>query len=261
MGLCRLTSKIGTTNFGNVPAFNEFQAPTKIPFSQLSNFSGREDVLADLKRVLNPQLSGGGCSHHRVTVVLNGMGGIGKSQVALEYVYRNAKDYSTVFWVDATNSSTINASGRQIMTTLISHYATKYRSTPDFARIATELGIPGQIDAKGGMIDGPMTKSPWQIVRSWMSKAGNDKWCLIVDGINEPDVAILRDGHAFILYEILPACAHGHVIITSRMRLPGCEYHIEITEMDKESGLKLLVGSKLAGLAEDGRFCALLDTT
>ncbi|MBO0797098.1 MAG: hypothetical protein J2P36_39975 [Ktedonobacteraceae bacterium] len=37
-------------------------------------------------------------------VALHGLGGIGKTQVALEYAYRHALDYRAIFWIEAETS-------------------------------------------------------------------------------------------------------------------------------------------------------------
>jgi hypothetical protein len=41
------------------------------------------------------------------------------------------------------------------METLINHYATKYQSSPDLTRIATELGTPGWFDSSGKLVWNP----------------------------------------------------------------------------------------------------------
>jgi len=40
----------------------------------------------------------------RKTVVLHGLGGMGKSSIALEYSFRYSHLYVAVFWVDVTSS-------------------------------------------------------------------------------------------------------------------------------------------------------------
>ncbi|MFD4786713.1 FxSxx-COOH system tetratricopeptide repeat protein [Streptomyces sp. NPDC058459] len=58
------------------------------------DFSGREDALRQLRTGL---VSG----HPAVIHVLHGMGGIGKTQIALEYAHRFAGQYDLVWWIDA----------------------------------------------------------------------------------------------------------------------------------------------------------------
>ncbi|KAA8893190.1 hypothetical protein FN846DRAFT_980026 [Sphaerosporella brunnea] len=232
-------------------SFKEFQVPLKLPFARLSKFVGREQILAHMDDLFDPKLLANGHPEksRRKMVALHGMGGMGKSHIALEYVYRHAEQYSTVIWVDVTDSSTTNASGRQTLETLIAHYATKYPSAPDFARIATDLGIPGQVDNAGQLINESAAKSPWETVRRWMAKDGNTGWCLIADGANhDRDTVRLRD--------VLPVCGHGHIIVTSRVVVPECDHHIDIPIMDKESGLKFLLGDLFEDASQDAREAA-----
>ncbi|KAA0935953.1 tetratricopeptide repeat protein [Streptomyces apricus] len=74
--------------WGNVPQRNR-------------NFTGRETLLDRLQE----RLLGG------VTAVLpealHGMGGVGKSQIAVEYVYRHSRSYRLVWWVPSDQESQI----------------------------------------------------------------------------------------------------------------------------------------------------------
>ncbi|WP_405474134.1 FxSxx-COOH system tetratricopeptide repeat protein [Streptomyces canus] len=58
------------------------------------DFSGREAEMVQLRTGL---LSG----HQTVVQALHGMGGIGKTQIAVEYAHRFASQYDIVWWVDA----------------------------------------------------------------------------------------------------------------------------------------------------------------
>ncbi|MER6344087.1 FxSxx-COOH system tetratricopeptide repeat protein [Streptomyces sp. NPDC001595] len=59
-----------------------------------ADFSGREAVLVELRE----GLLGG---RDTVAYALHGLGGIGKSQIALEYAHRFADQYDLVWWIDA----------------------------------------------------------------------------------------------------------------------------------------------------------------
>lgn len=82
-------------------------APTERPAERLPliwgdvpqrnpNFTGRQELLERLHRDL---------SHSRQTAVLphalHGMGGVGKSQLAIEYVHRHRSEYDLIWWVSA----------------------------------------------------------------------------------------------------------------------------------------------------------------
>jgi hypothetical protein len=69
------------------------------------NFIGRKDLLDALHATL--------AKSTRISVLphaLQGMGGIGKSQIAVEFVYRYAAEYDLVWWIPSENLSEIQAS-------------------------------------------------------------------------------------------------------------------------------------------------------
>ncbi|WP_203814456.1 FxSxx-COOH system tetratricopeptide repeat protein, partial [Paractinoplanes tereljensis] len=58
------------------------------------NFTGRDDDIARLQRALRER-------GRVAAVAVAGMGGIGKTQLAIEYLYRHATDYDLVWWITA----------------------------------------------------------------------------------------------------------------------------------------------------------------
>ncbi|MEU7425195.1 FxSxx-COOH system tetratricopeptide repeat protein [Streptomyces sp. NPDC040750] len=75
--------------WGNVPPNNP-------------NFVGREDLLAQVREQLVTGDTSAVLPH-----ALHGMGGVGKSQIAIEYVYRYASDYDVVWWIPSEQPTMI----------------------------------------------------------------------------------------------------------------------------------------------------------
>ncbi|KAF2645929.1 hypothetical protein P280DRAFT_442915 [Massarina eburnea CBS 473.64] len=75
------------------------QYVTTIPFPRNKIFSGREDIFLAISKAL--QLSAVDYQDDMRSVVLHGIGGVGKTQTALEYAYRYKSYYSHVFWIKA----------------------------------------------------------------------------------------------------------------------------------------------------------------
>jgi hypothetical protein len=70
-----------------------------VPFLRNHGFVGREEDLAEVHALLQ-----GGQAVAVRPVAASGMGGIGKTQLAVEYAYRYAGEYpGGVFWVNAAN--------------------------------------------------------------------------------------------------------------------------------------------------------------
>jgi len=64
-----------------------------VPHQRNINFTGRKELLKDLHEALT---SGKPAA---LTQALHGLGGVGKTQTAVEYAYRHAKEYDLVWWV------------------------------------------------------------------------------------------------------------------------------------------------------------------
>ncbi|MDV3351271.1 tetratricopeptide repeat protein [Leptothoe sp. LEGE 181152] len=123
-----------------------------IPYQQNSFFTGRKSLLEQLHKQLNQE------TVTAITQVqaISGLGGIGKTQTAVEYAYRYKQHYSYVFWVNADTQSNL---------------------TTDFANLANQLVLP---IAQGTQEE----KIP--AVRAWL--AHNNNWLLIFDNVDTPSL-------------------------------------------------------------------------
>jgi len=74
-----------------------------VPYQRNPLVKGRGDFLSLLKDKLNMELSGK--FNHRVA--LHGLGGVGKTQCALEYVYANKAIYRRIYWISAVNQASM----------------------------------------------------------------------------------------------------------------------------------------------------------
>jgi hypothetical protein len=80
----------------------------QVPYARNPNFVGREYLLEALHEALASGQPGA-----RVQA-LTGLGGVGKTQLALEYAYRYAGDYEAVWWVRAEEPATLAAEYAQL---------------------------------------------------------------------------------------------------------------------------------------------------
>jgi NB-ARC domain len=71
-----------------------------VPYPRNPHFTGRSEVIARLQEELQ---SGQAAA---VTQAIAGLGGIGKTQLALEYCYRQAASYQVVWWIRAESKET-----------------------------------------------------------------------------------------------------------------------------------------------------------
>lgn len=85
-----------------------------VPFPRNPFFTGREAILETLYSQLCPEHT----AALTQSIGLSGLGGVGKTQIALEYAYRYALDYSAVLWVGAETEEQLLADLGYIASTL-----------------------------------------------------------------------------------------------------------------------------------------------
>ena len=87
----------------------KFEEPIKlIPMLPNQDFIGREDFLSILEQRFNEE-------EGRLVYVLHGIDGIGKTEIALQYVKRHINDYNTVIWLEATSIDTLRAECQSVL--------------------------------------------------------------------------------------------------------------------------------------------------
>ncbi|AOS83621.1 hypothetical protein BIU88_05340 [Chlorobaculum limnaeum] len=118
------------------------------------NFSGREKLLLDLRKSLTK-----GQKTALTQQALYGLGGIGKTQLAVEYAYRHSASYEVIWWIRSEEPSTLAS---------------------DYAALALELGLPEKEEANQAMVV--------QAVTRWLER--NNNWLLIFD--NARDAASIK---------------------------------------------------------------------
>ena len=68
-----------------------------LPVARNGRFFGRRDILDDI----DERLQGHGDSQGLKSLAIHGLGGIGKTQIALEYAYSKQSQYDAILWVPA----------------------------------------------------------------------------------------------------------------------------------------------------------------
>ncbi|TDC80217.1 FxSxx-COOH system tetratricopeptide repeat protein [Actinomadura sp. 7K507] len=129
----------------------------------------------------------------------SGMGGEGKSNLAVEYAHRHADDYDLVWWIPAEQTTSARAA---------------------LAQLARQLGMPMSDDIKEN-VDG--------VLRALRTGRPYGRWLLIYDNAQDPDQVV----------PLTPLSVDGagaglgpgrHVLVTSRKR--DWERHASVVDVD-----------------------------
>ena len=180
--------------------------------------------------------------------MLSGIGGIGKTQIAIEYAYRHRHHFNPVFWINARDMHSAQTGYLQFAQRLVHHYAD--RTSLSFTQIANYLGLDGLLNEHGDIKLGE--RPPKLIIdamKEWLGRKQNAHWLLIIDAMDELTSSNVLD--------ILPDTSVGHVIVTTRRKeIIRLGQEIHVGGMPKDDSIKLLFtscGEQLAKLDSQGR--------
>src|SRR5258707_1383169 len=131
-----------------------------VPFTRNPFFTAREEQLAQI----HVQLRSGQSVAIGQVQAISGLGGIGKTQLAVEYAYRHRQEYRAVLWVRADTLETLNGS---------------------YSDIAARLNLPEKDAREQALVV--------QAVKTWLET--HPGWLLILDNLDEPRVLFPLDDH------------------------------------------------------------------
>ncbi|KAF2791049.1 TPR-like protein [Melanomma pulvis-pyrius CBS 109.77] len=212
-----LMEQLKETRIKDAETSRHFHVPTTLS----PRFWGREDGLNAIEIALSPEQK----SHQLRTFALHGMGGVGKTQIALQYANRHRQLYRNIFWVTADNVINMGQS---------------------FREIAKLLGL-SQTEQEMQDTNGCMVK-----VKNWLTEA-SDSWLLIFD--NADNLEVLR--HAW------PTNGEGSVLLTTRdasaVHSPASKgFHVQpFNDTDGSEVLLKLVGLDSASTSNRDKAVAI----
>ncbi|OJJ67032.1 hypothetical protein ASPBRDRAFT_162849 [Aspergillus brasiliensis CBS 101740] len=193
-------------------AWSKYHIPfqlTDVP--AISNFVGRGESLVKLWEILQPN-----AVMTRKAVVLYGMGGLGKTQLAAQFARMHKQDFTSIFWLHGKDETTLNASFADFVARVQGLAAMKGTDHPP-TREGPDAGAKRALE--------------------WLSEKDNTGWLLIYDDVEACDIE-----------RWLPTADHGSIIITTRSQQvagTGMLAH-PLKPLPFEEALQLLVGE--AGL-------------
>ncbi|WP_082157645.1 FxSxx-COOH system tetratricopeptide repeat protein [Lentzea aerocolonigenes] len=160
------------------------------------NFTGRRELLEQL----GERLTRGGTTAV-LPAALHGMGGVGKTQMATEYIYRHSQDYDVIWWIEAARPTQIRAS---------------------LTELARRLGLPGAAESNTAV---PAVREALRLGRPFR------RWLLVFDAAESPEEVL----------PFIPTSGPGEVLITScNPGWTGAATSVELGVFERDESIELL---------------------
>ena len=189
----------------------------------VNDFVGRKDELEEMSLCLQNEAS----PKARI-VVLHGMGGIGKTQLASTYLNQIGSNYSARFFVSGSSRSSF---------------------IDDFLRIAEDASLP-QVSGKDVHA---RIKDIWR----WLNLPHNNRWLIVLDSVDDPG----NGPTAFDINDFVRNAKQGSLIVTTRLRslaLHAKHLLLEVKPFDDESSMAILENNAGRPLSHGKSFLFLL---
>ncbi|KAL4972232.1 hypothetical protein BDW66DRAFT_164314 [Aspergillus desertorum] len=169
---------------------NKFQIPLDLSaVPAIEEFIGREEELNCLWDYLQPAIS-----QTRKVAVLHGLGGIGKTQLAIHFARKHKNEFTAIFWLNGKDQSALVSS----LSSCLSQ-------------------IPGQPIEDQAVNEEEAVQRANQVLQ-WLARPGNTRWLIIFDNIDQYS-PIQGHGHCgYDVYGFFPKADHGSIMITSRLQ-------------------------------------------
>jgi predicted ATP-dependent serine protease len=184
-------------------------------------FVGRAKQLEDMNKLLENRTG----TSRRQILVLQGLGGIGKTQLAIEYAVQNQQTYTAVLWANGKTVSALRLS---------------------LAQMAEQISLLHVLDPIGKLKKGEVgLDEAIDAVTAWFEAKTNTKWLLIIDNVDSQTTAVVgsKEGRddSYDVRKYIPSTSHGHILITTRLsRMRRLGFGLEVNELDEDEGLAVL---------------------
>lgn len=181
----------------------------------IENFLGRQNELDQLWQYLQPA-----SSRSRKVAILHGLGGIGKTQLAIRFARDHKHDFTAIFWLNGKDRGALMHSLSSI-----------------FPR------LPEQYRHSQAINDEEEQKA--RHVLQWLAIEGNSRWLIIFDNIDDhyPSIDGLVED-AYDVEKFFPAADHGSILITSRLQdLSELGKALLVHRLESKHAIQLLLQS------------------
>lgn len=168
-------------------ALADMKEDFSLPFSldgvpEMHQFVGRKEELHEMNEAFQ------GDGSQRKVVILHGLGGIGKTQLAVAFMKEQRDAYSAIFFLNGKTEDTL----KQSFAGMTARLHNEYPSSPLLNTAVIEKKADQMIAA----------------IKQWLSKKINARWMLVFDNVDNPQGYDIRS--------YFPHAHQGSILITTR---------------------------------------------
>ena len=219
-------------DFGEISLSNSEDSKPEVPFAgpfylwpsiTFEQFTGRKGLVNSIQEALLLKRS------YQTRLALYGLGGVGKTQIALQLIQRYKSSYpnESIFWVHGGSGDILRQS-------------------------LTEIALRCNLLRPGDTVNQPL-----DAVRHFLLNEDNGRWLMIVDNADNPNTFLnpssASSNHSLnpdrsqrvALGTYIPRCAHGRILFTTNSKAFGEKLSmqgvvIEIPPLDLHEACELL---------------------
>jgi hypothetical protein len=174
--------------------------------------------MAELERALLPQRR----NKRQKVYVVHGLGGIGKTQLAVEFARQHHRRFSSVFWLNGSSEDSLKQSvaacASRIPVEQVSESSRAY-STGD-----------------GSNIDAVVAE-----VMGWLAQPENTDWLMVFDNVDREHDGDVPDPLAYDVRQYFCGADHGSILITTRLaRLEQLGASQQLNKVDRAKSQAIL---------------------
>ena len=192
----------------------------------MNKFVGRDAEINQLEQKLLPG------SVRRKVFVLHGLGGMGKTQLSVEFARKNQTSYSAVFWINSSTKEKLKQRIADLAKRLPQDQVSKKSES--------------YLEEKDSGIDEVVNE-----VLKWLSQPLNHQWLLIFDNIDREFSISSEDPEAFDIKLYFPKADQDSILVTTRLaslRRLGADLKLEsVDELQRAIILRNSIGNSVEG--------------
>jgi nucleoside phosphorylase len=165
---------------------------------RVKSFIDRPVEMAELEQILLAK------RQRQKVFVLHGLGGIGKTQLAVEFMRSHHHKFSSVFWLDGSSEDSLRRS-------FASHAARiSHGEISDISKAYS--GGEGGGGGGGGDINAVVAE-----VMSWLAQPDNTDWLLVFDNVDREYEPQTPEPGSYDIRRYFSGADHGSILITTRL--------------------------------------------